>query len=62
MKALWIAFVICTPLLGLLVCWIFGPTAYGVGGTDAESRQSLEAAEASLKERLNRTYGKDAKD
>lgn len=59
-NAFWITLIICIPLLGLLAYWIFGPPIDDE--TKAEDRKSLESAEASLKERLNRAYDKDAKD
>jgi hypothetical protein len=48
-KALWIAFIICTPVLGPVVFWFFGQAA--------GSKDELDTKEALLKARFNATAG-----
>jgi hypothetical protein len=44
-KALWIAFIICSPLIGPAIFWLFAKSA--------SSKEELEAKEALLKAKLN---------
>ena len=48
-KALWIAFIVCTPIIGAVIFWLLGKSA--------GSKEELATKEALLKARLNASVG-----